>query len=148
MATWPLAARAQQGERVRRVVAYLQAFAENDPEAQLREAALREGLAQLGWTERNVRIEQRFAEVDFPQFQAYAAELVASAPDVIVANSGSPTSFPLPAHGHEKSCGPTVLRPESWRPVAQLFDRRVATPGEHRLECRRAGQTPQRLISG
>ena len=48
---------------------------------------LREGLAQLGWTERNVRIEERFAEGDSDQMQAYAAELVGSAPDVIVVNS-------------------------------------------------------------
>jgi putative tryptophan/tyrosine transport system substrate-binding protein len=47
----------------------------------------REGLAQLGWTERNVRIEERFAGGNADQMQAFAAELVGSAPDVIVANS-------------------------------------------------------------
>jgi putative ABC transport system substrate-binding protein len=85
-AAWPLAARAQQSDRVRRI-AFLHALAENDPEAQARVAMLREGLAQFGWTERNVRIEQRFAEGDSDQMQAYAAELVGSVPDVIVANS-------------------------------------------------------------
>jgi hypothetical protein len=54
---------------------------------QARVAVFREGLAQLGWTERNVRIEERFAGGDADQMQAYAAELVGSAPDVIVANS-------------------------------------------------------------
>jgi len=85
-AAWQLAALAQQPDRVRRV-GFLHALAENDPEAQARVAVLRGELARLGWTERNVRIEQRFAEGDFDQMQAYAAELVGSAPDVIVVNS-------------------------------------------------------------
>ena len=85
-AAWPLAAPAQQGERVRRV-AFLQPFAGNDPEAQGRVAVLRQALAQLGWTERNVRIEHRFAAGDFTEIQAYAAEVVGSAPDVIVTSS-------------------------------------------------------------
>jgi putative ABC transport system substrate-binding protein len=85
-AAWPLSARAQQPDGMRRV-AFLHALAENDPEAQQRVAVLREGLARLGWTERNLRIEQRFAEADLSQTQAYAGELVGSAPDVIVASS-------------------------------------------------------------
>ena len=85
-AAWQLAALAQQPDRVRRV-GFLHALAENDPEAQARVAVLRGELARLGWTERNVRIEQRFAEGDFDQMQAYAAELVGSVPDVIVVNS-------------------------------------------------------------
>jgi putative tryptophan/tyrosine transport system substrate-binding protein len=85
-AAWQLAALAQQPDRVRRV-GFLHALAENDPETQARVAALWEGLARLGWTERNVRIEQRFAEGDSDQMQAYAAELVGLVPDVIVANS-------------------------------------------------------------
>ena len=85
-AAWPVVARAQQSDRARRI-AFLHALAEHDPEAQARVAVLRERLAQLGWTERNVRIEHQFAAGDFAQMQAYAAEVVASAPDVIVANS-------------------------------------------------------------
>src|SRR5258708_15692660 len=85
-AAWQLAALAQQPDRLRRV-GFLHALAENDPEAQARVAVLRGELARLGWTERNVRIEQRFAEGDFDQMQTYAAELVGSVPDVIVANS-------------------------------------------------------------
>ena len=85
-AAWQLAAVAQQADTVRRV-GFLHALAENDPEAQERVAVLREGLARLGWTDRNVRIEQRFATGDSDQMQAYAAELVGSAPDVIVASS-------------------------------------------------------------
>src|SRR5215470_10909981 len=85
-AAWQVAARAQQPDGIRRV-GCLYASAGNDPIAQARMAVFREGLAQLGWTERNVRIEERFAGGDADQMQAYAAELVGSAPDVIVANS-------------------------------------------------------------
>jgi putative tryptophan/tyrosine transport system substrate-binding protein len=85
-AVWPVVARTQQPDRAQRV-GFLHALAENDPEAQEGVAVLREGLARLGWTERNVRIEQRFAKGDSDQMQAYAGELVGSAPDVIVASS-------------------------------------------------------------
>jgi putative tryptophan/tyrosine transport system substrate-binding protein len=85
-AAWPVVARAQHSDRARRI-GCLYAFAENDPETQARVAVFREGLAQLGWTERNVRIEERFAGGDADQMQAYAAELVGSSPEVIVANS-------------------------------------------------------------
>jgi putative tryptophan/tyrosine transport system substrate-binding protein len=85
-AAWPMAVRAQQPDRARRI-GCLYAFAEDDPEAQARVAVFREGLAQLGWTEGNVRIEERFGGGDADHMQAYAAELVGSAPDVIVANS-------------------------------------------------------------
>jgi putative tryptophan/tyrosine transport system substrate-binding protein len=58
-AMWPLAARAQQAGRVRRI-GVLMGFPESDPEAQLRVAAFREGLQKLGWTEgRNIRIDTR-----------------------------------------------------------------------------------------
>jgi putative tryptophan/tyrosine transport system substrate-binding protein len=85
-AVWRVAARAQQPDRAQRV-GFLHALAENDPEAQERVAVLREGLARLGWTERNIRIEQRFGDGGSDQMQAYAGELVGSAPDVIVASS-------------------------------------------------------------
>jgi putative ABC transport system substrate-binding protein len=60
-AVWPVATRAQQFDRMRRV-GFLHALGENDPEARARVAVLQEGLARLGWTERNIRIEQRFGE--------------------------------------------------------------------------------------
>jgi hypothetical protein len=85
-AACPLSARAQQVERLQRV-GCLYAYAGNDPIVQARVAVFREGLAQLGWTERNLQIEERFAQDDSNQLQAYAAELVGSAPDVVVANS-------------------------------------------------------------
>jgi putative ABC transport system substrate-binding protein len=86
---WPFAARAQQLQRVRRIV-FLHGLAENDPETRARVAAFREGLETLGWTEnRNVQIEHRFSGGDIAQIQAHTAELVGSRPDVIAA-SGTP----------------------------------------------------------
>jgi putative ABC transport system substrate-binding protein len=87
-AAWPLAARAQQGERVRRI-GVLMAFAENDPEAKARMAAFRQGLAKRGWGEgRNVQIGYRFATPgDTAQYRAFAKELIALQSDVVVAHS-------------------------------------------------------------
>ena len=86
-AAWPLAARAQQGERVRRI-GMLLGIAENDREAQSRIAAFRKGLRDLGWVEgRNVHIDYRFAAGDANRIKAYVAELVTLAPDVFLANS-------------------------------------------------------------
>jgi len=85
-AAWPLAARAQQNERIRRI-GVLIANAESDPEGQARVAALRQDLQRLGWTEgRNIRIDYRWGVGDPDRARDYAAELVALAPDVIVAN--------------------------------------------------------------
>jgi putative tryptophan/tyrosine transport system substrate-binding protein len=86
-ASWPLAARAQQPERMRRI-GVLVGGAENDPTAT--PAALREGLAKLGWIEgRNLRTDVRFAAGDLERIRAYAAELVSLAPDVIVTSAAS-----------------------------------------------------------
>jgi putative ABC transport system substrate-binding protein len=88
-AVWPLAARAQQTDRIRRV-AFLHALAENDPEVQARIAVFRQGLAALGWTEnRNVQIEHRFSGGDLSRMKAYTVELASSAPDVIVTSGTS-----------------------------------------------------------
>src|SRR5262245_40439393 len=88
---WPLAARAQQGERMRRV-GLLLGRSEIDPEFQIRTLAFRQELQKLGWIEgRNVRIEIRSGGADGPlATRRNAAELVASSPDVIVAAAGSP----------------------------------------------------------
>jgi putative tryptophan/tyrosine transport system substrate-binding protein len=86
-AVWPVAARAQQAERVRRV-AFLHAYAENDPEVLARIVAFRQGLEALGWTEsRNIHIEHRYCGGDLGRIQAYTAELVRSTPDLIAASS-------------------------------------------------------------
>jgi putative ABC transport system substrate-binding protein len=88
VAAWPLAARAQQRERMRRI-GVLMSYAGDDPAGQARLLALAQELAQLGWIDgRNVRIDVRWSAVDPERIRSYAAELVALAPDVIVA-SGS-----------------------------------------------------------
>ena len=85
-ASWPLAARAQQGGRVRRI-GVLMNLASDDPESADRAAALAQGLAELGWTiGRNVQIVYRWALGDPELFRRYAEELAAVAPDVIVAH--------------------------------------------------------------
>jgi putative ABC transport system substrate-binding protein len=87
--TWPLAARAQQGGTMRRIGVLL-STSEIDPEGQARAKALREGLKELGWTEgRNIKIDIRWGGGDPRRFRAYAAELVASKPDVIFATPSS-----------------------------------------------------------
>ena len=84
-AAWPLAARAQQPERMRRI-GVLQTLAADDPEAKARVAAFLEALQQLSWTDgRNVRIDLRWAAGDAERIHKYAAELIALAPDVILA---------------------------------------------------------------
>ena len=88
-AAWPLAARAQQPGGMRRV-GVLMALAADDPEGQARFAAFVQGLQESGWTDgRNVRIETRWAAGDADRFRRYAAELVALAPDVILASGGT-----------------------------------------------------------
>jgi putative ABC transport system substrate-binding protein len=91
-AAWPLAARAQQGERVRRI-GVLMGFAESDRGAQSWVAAFREELRKLGWTERhNIEIETRWATTDVESMQAFAKELVALQPDFILTSSTPATA--------------------------------------------------------
>ena len=87
---WPRAARAQQADRMRRV-GVLDSRAADDQEGKARLAVFVQGLQELGWTEgRNVRIDYRWAAGDADRSGTYAAELVALAPDVILASaSGS-----------------------------------------------------------
>jgi putative tryptophan/tyrosine transport system substrate-binding protein len=93
-AAWPVAARAQQGERMRRIGVLMNLVAD-DPESTLRVVAFVQGLQELGWTEgRNVRIDARWGAGDADRIRKYAAELVALAPDVILA-SGATTLGPL-----------------------------------------------------
>jgi putative tryptophan/tyrosine transport system substrate-binding protein len=88
-ATWPLAAGAQQAERMRRI-GVLMTFAADDPDGQADLAALAQGLQELGWTVgRNVRIDYRWGANDVDRFRKYAAELIALSPDVVVATAGS-----------------------------------------------------------
>ena len=79
----PLAAGAQQADRMRRI-GMLMSLAETDPEGQARAAAFRQGLKELGWTEdRNIRIEYRFATGSAARMRPHAAELVGLEPEVI-----------------------------------------------------------------
>src|SRR5262249_36579320 len=88
-AAWPLAARAQQPERTRRI-GVLMNLAADDPEALSRITAFVQGLQQLGWTEgRNMRIDTRWGAGDTARFDRYAEELLALVPDVVLA-SGTP----------------------------------------------------------
>jgi putative ABC transport system substrate-binding protein len=86
VAAWPLAARAQQPERIRRI-GVLMPLRADDPESPARVTAFAQGLQQFGWTDgRNVRIDYRWAAGDADRHRRYAAELVALAPDVILAS--------------------------------------------------------------
>src|ERR1700682_5829755 len=82
---WPLAARAQQGDGMRRIAALMDTE-ESNSDGQARTAAFRQGLQQLGWTQgRNIRLDLRWGGGDVERTRAYAAELVGLRPDVIFA---------------------------------------------------------------
>jgi putative ABC transport system substrate-binding protein len=89
VATWPLAARAQQGGRIKRIGALINVTVD-DPESSLRVAAFSQGLQELGWTVgRNVRIDWRWGGADRDRHRTYAAELLALAPDVLLTSGSS-----------------------------------------------------------
>jgi putative ABC transport system substrate-binding protein len=92
---WPLAARAQQSDRVRRIGVLVAATAD-DGDYQARIAAFQQGLQQLGWNDgRNVQIDTRWATTKPDDIRRHAAELAALAPDVILAGTGTATVAPL-----------------------------------------------------
>src|SRR5262245_738827 len=94
-AAWPMVARAQQNERVRRI-GVLVASPADDAEWQARLAAFNEGLTQLGWIEgRNVRVDTRWATTNADDLRKHAAELAATTPDVLFAASGTSSVAPL-----------------------------------------------------
>jgi putative ABC transport system substrate-binding protein len=93
-AAWPLAARAQQGDRVRRI-GVLMPLDENDPEGKRRYSALTQALASLGWTDgRNMRMDLRWFGDDASRIRALAQELVGLQPDII-ATVGTPATAAL-----------------------------------------------------
>jgi putative ABC transport system substrate-binding protein len=123
-AAWPIAARAQQGERVRRVGVLLPAAAD-DSEFQTRVAAFHQGLGQLGWTiGRNVRIDIRWATTNGADIRRHAAELVTLAPDVILAH-GASTVVPL----LQVTRSVPIVFPVAGDPVAAGFVDSMARPG-------------------
>jgi putative ABC transport system substrate-binding protein len=102
---WPLAARAQQGERMRRIGVFFAGLERGDPEVTARVAAFQQALAGLGWIDGgNVRIDYRWGGGDADLRHKYAAELIALGPDTILA-VGSPSIAPLlQAPGPFQSC--------------------------------------------
>jgi len=94
-AAWPLAARAQQGDRVRRI-GVLMPGDENDPVYKSRVSAFTQALADLGWTDgRNVRIDLRWGRADINRIRALAQELVGLQPDIILAANSTPAAAAL-----------------------------------------------------
>jgi putative tryptophan/tyrosine transport system substrate-binding protein len=125
-AAWPLAARAQQGERMRRIGVLLPAAAD-DLEFQARVGAFLQGLQQLGWTiGRNVRVDTHWATSDATSIRKHAAELAALAPDAILA-FGASTVGPLL---QETRTVPIVF-PVVGDPVAAGFVESLARPGRN-----------------
>jgi ABC-type uncharacterized transport system substrate-binding protein len=123
-AAWPLVARAQQGERMRRIGILLPAAAD-DSEWQARVGAFLQALALLGWTiGRNVRIDTRWATVNAGEIRRHAAELVALAPNVILALSSAATAPLLEA----TSIVPIVFAGVA-DPVAAGYVESLARPG-------------------
>ena len=123
-AAWPIAGRAQQSERKRRV-GVLMGLAEDDPQAQDRIMAFEHGLQQLGWTTgRNLQIDYRRGGGDTDLTKKYAAELVALEPDVILASGGSVVGALLQA----TRTLPIVFA-QTPDPVAAGFVASLARPG-------------------
>jgi ABC-type uncharacterized transport system substrate-binding protein len=123
-AAWPLAARAQQGERMRRI-GVLMNLAADDPESPIRLAAFRRGLQELGWTDgRNVRIDTRWGAGDPELFRRYAAELVALPSDVIVA-----TGSPVVAALQQATRSVSIVFTQVPDPVSDGFVESLARPG-------------------
>jgi ABC-type uncharacterized transport system substrate-binding protein len=121
---WPLAVRAQQPERVRRI-GVLMNVAAADPEGQAQVAAFLQALQQLGWDEgRNVRIDTRWGENDVERDRTYATELLAFAPDVILASG----SLSVAALRHVTHTSPIVFAGVS-DPVGAGFVDTLARPG-------------------
>ena len=122
-AAWPLAAHAQQSNRLR-VVGVLLAMAPDDPEAQLRVKAFEAGLRELGWTEgRNLRLEYRGAAGDAALLRKQATELVGLAPDLILA-----TSTPVLAALRQENPLPIVFV-QVTDPIGSGFVPNLARPG-------------------
>ena len=120
-AGWPLAARAQQAERVRRI-GVLAHVAESDPVYQGWVASFRDALAKLGWIEgRNLRIDYRWAGDDAGKLPAYAAELVALAPDALFAIQSGPVAFlqqaiaPFPSCSRRSAIRLLLASSAAWR---------------------------------
>jgi ABC-type uncharacterized transport system substrate-binding protein len=124
-AAWPLAARAQQRERMRRIGVLYNGI-EDDPKMRARVSDFRQGLEKLGWSEdRNIRLEMRFA-TNADQFLPLAKELIALQPDVILADT-TPAAAALQ---RESRVVPIVFRGVS-DPIGSGFITSLARPGSN-----------------
>jgi putative tryptophan/tyrosine transport system substrate-binding protein len=125
VAAWPLAAGAQQADRLRRI-GVLMSLAADDPESQARLAAFAQGLQQLGWTiGQNVRVDYRWA-LNADTMRKYATELVALAPEVILA-----TSSPAVAALQEATRIVPIVFATVIDPVGAGFVESLARPGRN-----------------
>jgi len=123
-AAWPLPARTQRVERVRRVGALI-ARAESDPAGQAMTAAFRRGLERLGWIEgKNIHIEFRYPAGDPALYRVHASELVALAPDAILAGAS-----PIVAALRPLTSTIPIVFVLTADPVAQGFVQSLARPG-------------------
>jgi len=123
-AAWPIAARAQQGERMRRIGVLLRAAADS-PEFQARVGAFLQALGLLGWTiGRNVRIDTRWAGVEAADIRRQATELAALAPDVILAH-GNQAVAPL----LQATRTVPIVYPVAGDPVGAGYAGNLARPG-------------------
>src|SRR5262249_49286540 len=122
-AAWPIAARAQQVERMRRIAILM--LTADDAEGQARITALREGLEKLGWTEgRNLRIDTRWAAGDTDRMRSFVTELVQTNPDAILAN-GSPAVAAL----RQETRSIPIIFAAVIDPLGQGFVANLAHPG-------------------
>jgi putative ABC transport system substrate-binding protein len=123
-AAWPLAARAQQGDRVRRIGVLMGAFDENDAVAKTYVSAFTQALADLGWADgRNVRMDILWTGTDINRIRALAQELTGLQPDIIVV-----TSTPATAALHEETRTIPIVFANVADPVASGIIARLDRP--------------------
>jgi len=126
---WPLAARAQQGGGTRRI-GVLMNFAAGDAEGTARLAAFLQGFEALGWSQgRNIQIDYRWGAADAELHRKFAAELVALAPDVLLA-SGNPSVAAL----QQTTRSVPIVFAQVIDPVASGFVESMARPGGTSLD--------------
>jgi putative ABC transport system substrate-binding protein len=124
-AAWSLGASAQQGERMQRVGVLIAGLTEKDSEGQLRMAAFRLGLQNLGWNEgRNVHIEERWPGGNNERLRSFAAELVGMRPDVIFAGNEAATMAV-----HQTASTLPIVFAQVGDPVANGLVASIARPG-------------------
>jgi putative ABC transport system substrate-binding protein len=140
---WPLAARAQQPDQVRRIGA-LMAYAESDREGRAFVTAFREGLQKLGWAEgRNIRIDYRWAALDAELMQRFAKELVALQPDLILSHSTPTTAALL-----QQTRTIPIIFANVGDPVGSGFVASFPRPGGKRHRFQRLGANAGRQVGG